>query len=311
MRARDSVIVESGTRLDARHLAILAASGISSLRETARPGRLAVGRRRAPRRGREPGARSDPRRQRTDAAGAPGRSRRSRSSISGCSAMTGPASPACCTRRPKGSISSSVRAASRAAMPTMSPRPLPMQAGRRALSAGTEPGKPLLAGKIGSTPMVGLPGNPVAALVNFMLFVRPLLDVWPARGGGCSPARLPRTRRATDCPPRRPGGIRAGQDRRPDKGRTSADRRPASVRRGAPAPAGIVRWPGRDRPGTAGHRDGRSRRLSRLSHELCDLSSSLAGARASRPAHVIVSTRKMRACRPAVRHDKRFRRRIP
>ena len=40
-----------------------------------------------------------------------------------------------------------------------------------------KPGKPLLAGRIGATPMMGLPGNPVAALVNFMLFVRPLLRV--------------------------------------------------------------------------------------------------------------------------------------
>jgi molybdopterin molybdotransferase len=38
------------------------------------------------------------------------------------------------------------------------------------------PGKPILGGRIGGTAMVGLPGNPVAALVNFMLFGRAVLS---------------------------------------------------------------------------------------------------------------------------------------
>lgn len=37
------------------------------------------------------------------------------------------------------------------------------------------PGKPLLAGRLGATPMVGLPGNPVSALVCAHLFLRPAL----------------------------------------------------------------------------------------------------------------------------------------
>jgi len=36
-----------------------------------------------------------------------------------------------------------------------------------------KPGKPLLFGKRGSTPVIGLPGNPVSALVVFEVFVRP------------------------------------------------------------------------------------------------------------------------------------------
>jgi molybdopterin molybdotransferase len=38
-----------------------------------------------------------------------------------------------------------------------------------------QPGKPLAFGRIGDVPVVGLPGNPVSALVTFELFVRPML----------------------------------------------------------------------------------------------------------------------------------------
>lgn len=38
-----------------------------------------------------------------------------------------------------------------------------------------QPGKPLAFGAIGDRPAVGLPGNPVSALVTFELFVRPLI----------------------------------------------------------------------------------------------------------------------------------------
>ncbi|MEL6232768.1 MAG: gephyrin-like molybdotransferase Glp [Pseudomonadota bacterium] len=38
------------------------------------------------------------------------------------------------------------------------------------------PGKPLMAGRIGGVPMVGLPGNPVSAMVCGHLFLRPAID---------------------------------------------------------------------------------------------------------------------------------------
>lgn len=38
-----------------------------------------------------------------------------------------------------------------------------------------QPGKPLAFGRVGTTPVIGLPGNPVSALVTFELFVRPML----------------------------------------------------------------------------------------------------------------------------------------
>jgi molybdopterin molybdotransferase len=47
------------------------------------------------------------------------------------------------------------------------------------------PGRPLAFGRIGRTPFLGLPGNPVASMVCFMIFARPLLmrlagrNAWP------------------------------------------------------------------------------------------------------------------------------------
>jgi molybdopterin molybdotransferase len=38
-----------------------------------------------------------------------------------------------------------------------------------------QPGKPLAVGELTGTTVVGLPGNPVSALVTFELFVRPML----------------------------------------------------------------------------------------------------------------------------------------
>ena len=39
-----------------------------------------------------------------------------------------------------------------------------------------KPGKPLAFGRIGATPFLGLPGNPVSAFVTFCLFVRPFVQ---------------------------------------------------------------------------------------------------------------------------------------
>ena len=40
---------------------------------------------------------------------------------------------------------------------------------------GVQPGKPLAFGLVGGRPVIGLPGNPVSALVTFELFVRPMV----------------------------------------------------------------------------------------------------------------------------------------
>jgi molybdopterin molybdotransferase len=46
------------------------------------------------------------------------------------------------------------------------------------------PGKPLLFGRIGPTPILGLPGNPVSSLVCATLFLRPAIEVMLGRKGG-------------------------------------------------------------------------------------------------------------------------------
>lgn len=51
-----------------------------------------------------------------------------------------------------------------------------------------KPGRPVALGAIGGAPLLGLPGNPVAALLTFSLLGRPLL----ARLAGAAPAPLPR-----------------------------------------------------------------------------------------------------------------------
>lgn len=50
------------------------------------------------------------------------------------------------------------------------------------------PGKPMLAGRLGETMVLGLPGNPVSAFVTALLFVKPLIA---AMAGAADP--LPRT----------------------------------------------------------------------------------------------------------------------
>jgi molybdopterin molybdotransferase len=47
-----------------------------------------------------------------------------------------------------------------------------------------QPGKPLAVGEIGGTTVIGLPGNPVSALVTFELFVRPFIRAMLGLGGG-------------------------------------------------------------------------------------------------------------------------------
>ncbi len=44
------------------------------------------------------------------------------------------------------------------------------------LRIAIKPGKPVTVGRIGKTVYVGLPGNPVAAFINQILFVRPIVD---------------------------------------------------------------------------------------------------------------------------------------
>jgi molybdopterin molybdotransferase len=67
-----------------------------------------------------------------------------------------------------------------------------------------QPGRPLAVGSIGGAAFFGLPGNPVASLLSFMLFVRPLVyklagrrtlfpDAWQARALERMPKKVGRT----------------------------------------------------------------------------------------------------------------------
>src|SRR5262249_36744699 len=60
------------------------------------------------------------------------------------------------------------------------------------------PGKPLMFGHIGDTPLLGLPGNPVSSFVCGLLFLRPMLE--GLLGWKRSERALPRVRVACDLP---------------------------------------------------------------------------------------------------------------
>ena len=57
-----------------------------------------------------------------------------------------------------------------------------------------KPGKPIIYGRIGACDLLGLPGNPVSALVTFCLFVRPFI-LRRLGAAGVFPAPVPLTAR--------------------------------------------------------------------------------------------------------------------
>jgi molybdopterin molybdotransferase len=54
------------------------------------------------------------------------------------------------------------------------------------------PGKPLMAGRLGRIPMIGLPGNPVSAMVCGHIFLRPAIGKMTGLGGSALPRELAR-----------------------------------------------------------------------------------------------------------------------
>ncbi len=87
------------------------------------------------------------------------------------------------------------------------------------------PGKPLIAGHVGPTPVLGLPGNPVSALICAALFLLPSLDVM-----GGLPAAAPRTERAIL------GAAVKENDRRADHLRASLGNGPGGLLIATPFP---------------------------------------------------------------------------
>ena len=174
--AEGQVIVDRGTVIDARHIALLAAAGVTEVR-VARPLRVAVlsngDELREPSVSLEPGTIHDSNRPMLLAllAGP---------SIEACDAGLHPDDP--------GRLADAVaRAAGFADVVFLSGGASGSDAdhaataieacGGRAqrLKLQLKPGKPVVIGCVDDRPVLGLPGNPVAAMVNFLLFGRPLL----------------------------------------------------------------------------------------------------------------------------------------
>ena len=66
------------------------------------------------------------------------------------------------------------------------------------------PGRPLVVGRVGQTPLFGLPGNPVAATLSFLFVIRSALQ----KMAGLAPQPLPRIRARAGCALRkRPGRL--------------------------------------------------------------------------------------------------------
>lgn len=57
----------------------------------------------------------------------------------------------------------------------------------RWMQVAIRPAKPLAFGKVGDTPVFGLPGNPVSCIVSYELFARPALLKMAGRAGSASP----------------------------------------------------------------------------------------------------------------------------
>ena len=172
-----SMIVEAGQLLDARHIAIFVAAGVSEV-EVRRPIRIGVLSNGNELRdvGAELGGGTNPRRESSDvgsrcwpALDGGNRSRLSpRRCRSSCAECLRPA--------PERRTSSSAQAVLPAATPITSPEPWRRPAARCAgFVSPSNPASRFSPAGIGRAAVLGLPGNPVAAMVNFLLFGRALV----------------------------------------------------------------------------------------------------------------------------------------
>jgi molybdopterin molybdotransferase len=77
-----------------------------------------------------------------------------------------------------------------------------------AVKVAMRPGMPQIRGRIGSTPIIGLPGNPVSAFVSFEVFVRPAIRALQGRRDVHRPTVIARATEPIGAPPHKRGYVR-------------------------------------------------------------------------------------------------------
>jgi molybdopterin molybdotransferase len=77
-----------------------------------------------------------------------------------------------------------------------------------AVKVAMRPGMPQIRGRIGSTPVIGLPGNPVSSFVSFEVFVRPALRALQGRRDVHRPTVIARAAEPLHAPPHKRAFLR-------------------------------------------------------------------------------------------------------
>jgi len=77
-----------------------------------------------------------------------------------------------------------------------------------AVRVAMRPGMPQIRGRIGATPIIGLPGNPVSAFVSFEVFVRPAIRALQGRRDVHRPTVIARAAEPIGAPPHKRGYVR-------------------------------------------------------------------------------------------------------
>jgi molybdopterin molybdotransferase len=77
-----------------------------------------------------------------------------------------------------------------------------------AVKVAMRPGMPQIRGRIGSTPVIGLPGNPVSSYVSFEVFVRPAIRALQGRRDVHRPTVVARVVEPLHSPPHKRGYLR-------------------------------------------------------------------------------------------------------
>jgi len=77
-----------------------------------------------------------------------------------------------------------------------------------AVKVAMRPGMPQIRGRIGSTPVIGLPGNPVSAFVSFEVFVRPAIRALQGRRDVHRPTVVARVAETLHAPAHKRGYLR-------------------------------------------------------------------------------------------------------